>query len=81
MPKGCLYPSMVTSPDGKGVILLGCLYEQNGELIPDDKIYELRPDMNGDLTWNIMQQKMKYARGQTITMLIPDDFVNLDCDP
>ena len=81
MSKDCMFPSMVTSPDGQGVILLGCLYKINENLIPDDKMYELRPDTNGDLTWTTMPQKLKYSRGQTIAMLIPDDFVDMNCDP
>ena len=76
LPSDCYYPSMVTSPDGFGVILVGCLFGE--DLKADDKIYELRPDVNGELTWKVMSQKLKYARGATIAMLIPDDITNCD---
>ena len=59
---------MITSPDGHGIILLGC-YESM------DKIYELR-NIDGDLQWNILPQKLKHPRTNTVTMLIPDDLTN-----
>ena len=46
---------MITSPDGKGVIVLGCL--QNPEAI-----YKMTSDIFGDLQWTKLQQTLKYPR-------------------
>ena len=59
---------MITSPNGEGVILVGCFdmnnYSQN--------IYELIYE-NGNFIWKIKPQKLKYPRTLTVTMLIPDE--------
>ena len=59
---------MITSPDGNGVILLGCSASR-------DIIYELRI-FNGDLEWIEISQKLKYPREHTVPMLIPDYLTN-----
>ena len=59
---------MITSPNGEGVILVGCFdmnnYSQN--------IYELIYE-NGNFIWKIKPQKLKYPRTLTVSMLIPDE--------
>ena len=59
---------MITSPNGKGLILVGCFdmnnYSQN--------IYELIHE-NGNFIWKIKPQKLKYPRTLTVSMLIPDE--------
>ena len=72
LPQTCDHPSIVQSPDGQGVILLGCF--ENGE--PTDAIYELVNTQNKGLMWEKMSQKLKYPRYDTVAMLIPDELVN-----
>ena len=55
LPDACYQGSMVTSPTGDGVILLGC--DQNR-----DTIYKMAPDSNGAFVWTKMKQKLKYPR-------------------
>ena len=59
---------MITSPDGNGVILLGCSASR-------DTIYELKI-VNGNLEWVEKLQKLKYPREHTVPMLIPDNLTN-----
>ena len=67
LPNECLNPSVITSPDGKSVIIIGCQENTKGE------IFELREDEFGTLSWNTMKQKLKYPRTQTIGLLLPDN--------
>ena len=55
LPDECYEGSMVTSPPGDGVILLGC--QEN-----PDAIYKMAPDPNGAFVWTKMKQKLKYPR-------------------
>ena len=69
LPDGCNEGSMVTSPTGDGVILLGCW--QN-----PDAIYKMAPDSNGAFVWTKMKQKLKYPRTyQPIVAPIDDEQV------
>ena len=72
LPQTCDHPSIVQSPDGQGVILLGCF--ENGA--PTDAIYELVNSDDNGLMWNKMSQKLKYPRYDTVAMLIPDELAN-----
>ena len=70
LPDECTYGSMVTSPTGDGVILLGC-YENR------ETIYKMAPDSNGTFVWTKLRQKLKYPRhAQPIVAPISDDQVN-----
>ena len=46
LPTTCRFPTMVSNPDGHGVILLGCYETQ-------DTLYELK-NVDGILTWREM---------------------------
>ena len=59
---------MITSPNGEGVILVGCFDMNNYS----PNIYELIHE-NGNLIWKIKPQKLKYPRTLTVSMLIPDE--------
>ena len=59
---------MVTSPSGQGAILVGC--NENPE-----SLYELR-NINGQLEWRKMKQKLQYPKYLTIAMTIPDNIVS-----
>ena len=65
LPHNCAHPTVITSPGGQGVILLGC-YEKR------DAIYELSIK-NETFQWTEMKQKLQYPRTETITMFIPDE--------
>ena len=67
LPNECLNPSVITSPDGNSVIIIGCQENTKGE------IYVLREDEFGTLSWNTMKQKLKFPRTQTIGLLLPDN--------
>ena len=68
LPINCIFGSMITSPDGNGVILLGCSASR-------DTIYELK-NVNGGFEWIEKFQKLKYPREHTVPMLIPDYLTN-----
>ena len=61
---------MVTSPDGRGVMLIGG-YTRN--IIPRDgfsnSIYELR---GGSNKWIKLEQTLKYGRRDLVVIPIPD---------
>ena len=69
LPDPCGYPSMVTSPDGQGVILLGCAQSR-------ETLFQLTKKKNGQFSWNILPQKIQNPRYGSIAMLIPDEFTN-----
>ena len=58
---------MVTSPNGQGVILLGCESDPKS-------LYEFTK-INGELIWRKMVQELKYPRSYSLAMLVPDDLV------
>ena len=60
---------MVTSPDGQGVILLGCAQSR-------ESIFQLTKKNNGQFSWNILPQKIQNPRYGSVAMLIPDEFAN-----
>ena len=62
---------MISSPDGNGVVLIGCV--QNAEVT--DIIFEMI-SINGTLTWEKMSQKLQYPRMNSVGMLIPNDFAS-----
>ena len=68
LPDDCHEGSMVTSPTGDGVILLGCYENQ-------DSIYKMAPNSNGALVWTKMKQKLKYPRSGPIVVSILDNQV------
>ena len=65
----CRASNLVTSPDGTGVILLGCADDNSGN------IYELR-EFDGKLAWQEMSQKLKFPRSSAVAFAVPDNFAN-----
>ena len=59
---------MITSPNGQGVVLLGCESDPKS-------LYELTKINGGELIWRKMVQELKYPRSYTLAMLVPDDLV------
>ena len=70
LPQDCAYPSMTSSPDGKGVVLFGCV--ENAQVT--DTIFKMT-SINGRLTWEKMSQKLQHPRMNSVGMLIPNEFV------
>ena len=62
----CIYGSVVTSPDGKGILLMGCTIDQNG-------IYELAENSDGDLEWKKLNQQLESPRYGPIVISIPNN--------
>ena len=62
----CIYGSVITSPDRKGMLLMGCTIDQNG-------IYELRENSDGDLEWTKLNQQLESPRYGPIVMSIPNN--------
>ena len=60
----------MTSPNGDGVILLGCNEHR-------ESFFELT-SKNGHLEWSKMQQNLKYQRYSSVAMLVPDDLVTCE---
>ena len=71
LPHNCIDGSMVTSSNGKEVILVGCT--ENPE-----KIYKLRWSNETTMEWVLMRQKLKYPRTNAVAMLIPNALTQCD---
>ena len=75
MPLKCLHPSLVSTPNGEGVIIIGCSphhYSSSNSLT--DKIYQLTWGNDGnELEWSTMTQTLQVARTDAVAMLIPDE--------
>ena len=71
LPQTCWYPSMVSTPNGEGVIIVGCS-TNIGSIT--DKIYQLTWGNDGnELEWTTMTQTLQVARTNAVAMLIPDE--------
>ena len=68
LPDACRYSSMVTSPTGDGVFLLGCEQQEAA-------IYKMSPNSNGAFVWTKINQKLKYPRCAPIVAPINDELV------
>ena len=68
---------MLTSPDGQGVVLLGCDDGTRNYKNTLKAIYELQP-YEGILQWKQMNQNLTYPRSQTVSMYIPDELAICD---
>ena len=67
---------MVTSPTGKGVILIGGLVKyQDPSRSPtvSKGLIELTQNSNGELIWIPLKQKLKYGRNKHLTLEISKD--------
>ena len=74
-PKKRFNPTMITSPDGKGIIMSGgfILTERNKEYLTT--LMELR--LNGssnEFYWTVMNQTMKIPREGPVMFNVPDDY-------
>ena len=73
---------MITSPTGKGIILIGGLQRKltrsaneermNPEIISNELI-ELSGDSLDSLKWTVLDQKLVYPREDHVSFLIPNE--------
>jgi hypothetical protein len=59
---------MITSPDGKGVIIFGGSDQSS--------LYQLNCDDESGCKWDEMEQRLKVARSDFVAMIIPDRLTN-----
>ena len=69
MPFKLAGSSMVPSPSGKGVILIGGYNEDTNEY--SDKLIEFR---SSSMTWVVLRQKLQYPRADHVAMPIPEEY-------
>jgi hypothetical protein len=73
LPKKLSSASLLPSPDGQGVILIGgWSYTDNAD---QSSMYKLICDQLG-CKWSEMEQQLKIARSSLVAMLIPDTLTN-----
>jgi hypothetical protein len=65
--------SLLPSPDGQGVIVIGGFSSTDDEF--QSSIYKLICDQL-ECTWSEMEQQLKIARSNLVAMLIPDALTN-----
>ena len=65
---------MITSPNGKGVILIGGskIYPAKTHFDYSDALIELKGNCKKSIKWNIMEQKLQHGRKDHIAFSIPD---------
>jgi hypothetical protein len=73
LPKTIYAASLVPSPDGHGVILIGGY--SNTDNAFQSSIYKLICDQLG-CNWSEMKQQLQIARRSFVAMLIPDTLTN-----
>ena len=69
MPFKLAGSSMVTSPSGKGIILIGGYNEDTNEY--SDKLIEFR---STPMTWVVLGHKLQYPRADHVAMPIPEKY-------
>jgi hypothetical protein len=72
LPKKLYGASLLTSPDGQGVILIGGWSATDGY---QSSIYKLIYDQL-EWKWSEMEQQLQIARRYFVAMLIPDTLTN-----
>ena len=75
MPMKLGHSAMITSPDGRGVIVIGGGNEEAND--HDGKEYDIIMELRGEsiqtLAWTILDQRLEYARSGHLAFSIPDD--------
>ena len=65
MPFELSSPTMVTSPSGQGVILIG------GFNLSEGKHSDTMIELTASMKWKTLEQKLKYPRDRHVTLPIP----------
>ena len=76
--------TMVTSPTGKGVVLIGGKTGRTYQSLKYfNNMYELSGNSIEDLKWSVLDQKLKFERSAHVSFAIPneicDDFKSETC--
>ena len=67
---------MVTSPTGKGVVIMGgSCHQFVGPRYSTKKILELSGNSIKSLKWNVLEQKLMYPRQGHLAFSVPDEFL------
>jgi hypothetical protein len=66
----------LTSPDGKGVILIGGWEVPDGPQNQTATLYRLNCEDFFGCNWQEMEQKLKVGRRNFVAMIIPDSLTN-----
>ena len=70
---------MVTSSDGKGVILVGGHGGGRSYVEPSVKLLQLKREGNGwASSWTTMKQKLKYGRQEHVAIPIPNELTTCE---
>ena len=68
---------MVTSSDGKGIILIGG--NQGLQVDPSVKLLQLKREANGwASSWTTMKQKLKYGRQEHVAIPISNELTTCE---
>ena len=68
---------MVTSSDGKGIILIGG--NQDLQMDPSVKLLQLKREANGwASSWTTMKQRLKYGRQEHVAIPIPNELTTCE---
>ena len=70
MPKACNSHASVKTPNGEGIIVVGCGWSSTND------IYKLEWKDDTTLEWSTMTQKLKYPRFENAAMYVPNHMVN-----
>ena len=70
---------MVTSSDGKGVILIGGNQGGRSDVDPSVKLLQLKREANGwASSWTTMKQKLKYGRQEHVAIPISNELTTCE---
>ena len=65
--------AMVTSPNGRGVVLIGGIIYNDKFGTPSDLLMELCGSSKSSLEWICLEQKLQYPRAYHVVFPIPTD--------
>ena len=75
MPRKCFHPTMITSPDGKGIIMSGGFILNGFHKEYLTTLMELRLNRSkNEFYWTVMDQTMKIPREMPVMFTVPDDY-------
>ena len=70
---------MVTSSDGKGIILIGGNQGGQSDVDPSVTLLQLKREANGwASSWTTMKQKLKFARQEHVAIPIPNELTTCE---
>ena len=67
---------MVTSPNGRGVVLIGGIIYKDNFGTPSDLLIELSGSSRSCLEWKYLEQRLQYPRAFHVAVQMPTDITN-----